>query len=335
LKAQSVLTSPHPTGAGIDPSRIRGVFSHGPTPGPAAERRSVVLQTSTVAPPPARVTVAFSRVQAATSPSGMPDRIPPRVDTAVGVGILGWTPPMLPITISLEGAGGGNGTATIDGAATADLSSTMTVNLRGVDQTAVGSGGNLRLVAHQGTTRLAASNRFSVASIPQNWGIAFHSLVTRCPPPMTGRCLGFNVQDSWESDSGDVADLDQVDIAERIEFDSRGGSLATLGIRTSHYLSGADTFTRDTHSVRALSDSGFWLVKQTSMFRDNRTGAADIPVRNSGYRIGHFILPVPGTGTLGFFSDYEITTMKYGAATTALGISSGPGSGTVTKVQRV
>jgi hypothetical protein len=51
-KAQSVLTAFPPTGAGIAASRITTVVNHGPTPGPAAERRSVVIRTSTPTPTP-------------------------------------------------------------------------------------------------------------------------------------------------------------------------------------------------------------------------------------------------------------------------------------------
>ncbi|MFZ3382989.1 MAG: DUF4157 domain-containing protein, partial [Candidatus Methanoperedens sp.] len=46
-KAHSVLTASPPGGAGILASRITAIVNHGPTPGPAAERRSVVIRTST------------------------------------------------------------------------------------------------------------------------------------------------------------------------------------------------------------------------------------------------------------------------------------------------
>jgi hypothetical protein len=71
----------------------------------------------------------------------MPDRIPPRVDTPVDVTIAGLAVPMRDVTLSIAGAGGGNGTATINGAATADLGASATVNLRGVVQTTPGKAG--------------------------------------------------------------------------------------------------------------------------------------------------------------------------------------------------
>src|SRR4051794_1221529 len=88
------------------------------------------------------------------TPAGMPDRIPPNKDFAVAVGIAGWGPPMAPVTVTVEGSGAANGTATINGAASADLSAGATVQLRGTAQTAPGDGGHLRIVARLGTTVL-------------------------------------------------------------------------------------------------------------------------------------------------------------------------------------
>jgi outer membrane protein OmpA-like peptidoglycan-associated protein len=340
-KAQSVLTSPSPGGAGIAPSRITGVINHGPVPGPVADRRSVVIRTTTTPspppPPPTPLTVAFTHIQALTSPAGMPDRIPPRVDTIVGVGIAGFLFPMLPITLSIEGAGGGNGTATIDGAATVDLTASAAVRLRGVDQTDVGKAGNLKLVADQGGTRLAASNNFSVSTIPQNHTIAFNCLIPDpgCPSSvLPGDVRGFKVTHTWESDSNVTSDLDKTDISEEVEVESSGGSLTGSGI-TSGYLGEGTLSLVDEHGTPAMSSTGFRVTKQTQKFKDNRTGAVDIPVTNSGYRIGRFILPKPGTGFLGFFQDFEITTSKFGFATTANGVSSGAGSGSVTRTQDI
>jgi hypothetical protein len=81
------------------------------------------------------------------SPWGTPDRIPPRVDTPVEVGVAGWTTPMLPIILQIERAGGGNGTATIDGGSTAEVSASTTVQLRCQNQTDAGKADGLRLAA--------------------------------------------------------------------------------------------------------------------------------------------------------------------------------------------
>jgi Domain of unknown function (DUF4157) len=50
LKARAVLTAAPPHGPGIASSRISPPVNHGPTPGPATERRSVVIRTTTPAP---------------------------------------------------------------------------------------------------------------------------------------------------------------------------------------------------------------------------------------------------------------------------------------------
>ena len=332
LKAQSVLTAPSPGGAGISGGRITGITKHGATPGPVADRRSVVIVTAgpTPPPPPPRppLTVAITPVVAPTTPAGMPNRIPPRVDTIVGVGIVGWSPPMLPVTLSVDGAGGGNGSATINGLPTVDLTASSAINLRGVDQTDPGRAGNLSLVATQGSTRLATSNAFSVSSVPEDMVITFVRLVT-------GGSRGIVVRHTWSSDSGVVADLDQTDVSEQVEIDRRGGSLASIGLTTSGYLGTGTTSLTDTHSIPALSSSGFFVAKQTEMFKDQRTGAVDIPMKNSGYRLGHFITAIPGTGFLGIGVSFEATAMKFGFANTANGIRSDAGSGSVTRTQPI
>jgi hypothetical protein len=52
MEAKRLLTNPAPGGAGIPAGRITGVTNHGAVKGPAADRRSVVIQTSTPEPPP-------------------------------------------------------------------------------------------------------------------------------------------------------------------------------------------------------------------------------------------------------------------------------------------
>jgi len=53
-KARDVLIAPPPAGLGIGP-RITDVVGHGPTPGPASDRQSVVLIVRAPPPPPRRV----------------------------------------------------------------------------------------------------------------------------------------------------------------------------------------------------------------------------------------------------------------------------------------
>lgn len=79
LKAKEVLTSPVPGGAGIDSSRITGVFRHGPTPGPAAERRIVVIRSEGPTPIPPGPAETITSQTVATSPGA-------RTRTTIGVG---------------------------------------------------------------------------------------------------------------------------------------------------------------------------------------------------------------------------------------------------------
>jgi hypothetical protein len=248
----------------------------------------------------------------------MPDRIPPRVDTPAAVTITGLVIPMRDITLSVEGAGGGNGTATINGAATIDLGASATVQLRGVDQTAVGKAGNLRLVASHGSTRLAASAGFSVSAIPQNWSVTLNALVT-------GPERGIDVNNNWESDSGNVADLDEAMRSEQVQYGAGTGCFAGVTGNNSGYRAANSPPLVDHHAapVGLLTGSGKILAEQTFIFKDNRTGAVDIPARNSGFRLTREVVG-PLLGVL------FITTTKAGTATTANGFASAAGSGTVT-----
>jgi len=276
------------------------------------------------APPPAvALTVSIGKVRAPSTPAAMAaDRIPPRVDTAVNVAIAGFALPMLPVTLSVDGAGGGNGTATLNGAATVDLTSDAAVQVRGGNQTDKGSGGKLRLIAKRGTTQLAVSNFFSVSSIPQNYSDTFVRLVT-------GAARGIVVQDGWESDSKTFTDLDETEISERVEHKSSTGSLAGFASGNSGYEPG-NVLTTDTHStsVASLTGVGHVFTHQTCMFKDHRAGAVDIPMTASGFHLTRDVVAAPGVPIV-------ITTSKVGAAATAKGIASGAGTANVVKPQNV
>ncbi len=255
-------------------------------------------------------------IRAASTPETMAqDRIPPSVDTPVSIGLTGFAAPAAPVTLSVDGAGAANGTVTIDGAATRDITGATVVQLRGVTQTSPGSGGNLQLVARQGATEIARSGDFSVSAIAQFYTDAFVSDVT-------GAQRGVVVQDGWESDSGSVADLDQVDLSEQVEVTTATGCFSGLGGATSGYLP-ATAFTQDTHGTpaAALTSPGRRIAQQTSMFRDKRTGATDIPMRDSGYEIDRRCTAA-GPG-------FRLKTTKVGKATTANGVPSGAGAGSI------
>ena len=84
----------------------------------------------------------------------------------------------------------------------------------------------------------------------------------------------------------------------------------------------------DSHGtpLSRLTGGGSRIAEQTFTFNDRRTGATDIPARNSGFRLTRTALVFPILG-IGFTVD------KRGAATSANGFASAAGSGSVTRTQ--
>ena len=92
----------------------------------------------------------------------------------------------------------------------------------------------------------------------------------------------------------------------------------------------ANSFTTDAHSapVNLLTVIGSIIAEQTSIFKDKRTGATNIPVTNSGYRLLRNVTQrSPG--------NLMITTTKQGSATTANGYESGVAAGMISSKQKV
>jgi peptidoglycan hydrolase-like protein with peptidoglycan-binding domain len=274
-----------------------------------------------VPPAPLAVTVP-DHIRGSASPASMKDRIPPRKDTTVQVDITGLKAGDPPVTLKVEGTGGGHGTVTIDGANTKSMKASGTVKLRGATQTDVGKGGALKLVARQGATQVATSSGFSVSSIPENYSDTFVRL-------LTGNRRGFVVQDGWKSDSGTFADLNKTEISERVEETKATGCFVGLGSQNSDYLPG-NALTKDTHSsaTSTLTSTGERIAQQTCMFKDNRSGSVDIPMTNSGYELIREVTARPKGGF-----DFHIT--KKGKQTTAKGISANAGTGSIDKTQKV
>lgn len=315
--------------AGLSGADLDGVV--GPVTMGALDRRGVTYAGpgSTVGPAgaapaagPGGVQVTMPpRIRAASTPETMAqDRIPPRVDTPVGVSVSGLAPGAS-VTLSVAGASAANGTVTIDGAATKNIAGPTVVQLQGATQTGAGNGGKLQLVARQGATEIARSGGFSVSAIPQFYTDAFVSDVT-------GTDRGIVVQDGWESDSGVFADLDQADISEEVEDTVATGCFAGIVGGVSHYLA-ANALTQDTHGtqVTRLVSPGRNVTQQTCKFRDKRSGANDIPMRDSGFEIVRNCFWSGGV--------LRIRTTKVGKATTAHGVPSGAGDADVRRPSQV
>ncbi len=284
----------------------------------AAASSTQVTATRRVRGPAAAV---IGHVNGRYTPAAMiQHRIPPRVNTGITVTVTNG-----PIRLIVDGQNASNGTVEIRGRNEITLrSGTHRVNLKGITQTSPGNGNNLRVQAFDGATLLASSNTFSVSAIPQNWRC---TLLRRLDDPADPNSeVGFVVQDRWNSDSGQVADLNESQISERIESVGGVGPFAAIRNVNSGYL-GANAFTEDTHSVaprRVLNRIGSLNQRQASMFLDRRTGAMDIPMTNSGYAINFNI--TQRRGNPGSFI-FELT--KRGAAVTALGVTSAAGHGRI------
>ncbi|WP_394829205.1 hypothetical protein [Pendulispora albinea] len=288
-----------------------------PVPAPAPAPATLGSPTATIG----------TRVRAASTPTAMaPDRIPPNVDFPVSIAIANLRIPMRDVDIAVDGSGGTNGIVTVNGAATTTMGASGTVQLRGTAQTAPGSAGNLRLVVRWAGTQLAVGNSFSVAAIPQDMALSGHT-------PLTGATRGMVVTQTWSSDSGRLADLDEAQISEQVQYILSTGVFSGLGATNSGYIGANGGSLTDTHStpVAALTGPGMRVANQTEMFLDNRTGVRDIPMRNSGFTIGRVVLPIPtATGVR-----MHITTTKAGAAVTANGIASAAGAGRESEPQLV
>lgn len=259
-------------------------------------------------------------IRAASTRTGMPDRIPPRVDTAASVTIAGWHLPMVDVMLAVEGGGGGNGSATVNGRASAGLNGSAPVQLRGVDQTDAGKAGHLQLVARFGGIELARSGAFSVSSVPQNWAV---SLVNSITDPDE---MGLVALNAWASDSGNVADLDQVKRMEQIEPVTSTGPFAGATQGTSSWRDATLGSIQDHHGASpraAFRAVGRRVTRQVFIFKCARVAVTDIAAKNSGLTITR---EVSDDGAGGF--NFDIS--KVGAAVTANGFSSAAASGSAT-----
>ena len=268
-------------------------------------------------PPPLSVTVP-DHIRATSTPREMPDRIPPRINTPVTINISGWQTTMPPVRLSVQRTGPANGRVTINGANNVDLTATTTVQLRGMVQTTPGSANGLHLVATHHARSIATSTGFSVSAIPQNWSVTLHSLIT-------GPERGIEVNNNWESDSGNVADLDMAQRSEQVQYGAGTGCFAGVTGDNSHYRPADSPPLVDHHAapVGMLTSPGRIVAEQTFTFIDDRTGAVDIPAKRSGYRLTREVTePVAGS--------FSIVTTKAGTATSANGFASDAGAGTVT-----
>jgi hypothetical protein len=268
-----------------------------------------------------------SDVNAPNTPPGI-KRIPPRVDTPATATVTGWHIPMLPVTLSIAGGSAANGTATINGGATHDLTSTETVQVRGGTQTTPGNAGNLKLVAHQGTTKLAESAAFSVAAYPTAIGFTFNSILKDASVPAISpgaKFWGATYDLTFTSDSGVNADCDETKVSENILVDTATGAFTgvtpitsnfnvTTAAQTDHHVVG-DVSAADMRSTMDSEKSSRMVLHQFFRFACRRTGIAEdkvagptVPV--SGFKISHWFTVPSCMGS----SKYIVHAQKQGFA---------------------
>ena len=295
----------------------------------------------------AEMTVADVNIPAirnTDTPTGMSDRIPPRVNTPIHITVtpnLGSSGQIIHLIPKNNNAT--NGDFTINGTTFQDLTSTTDVQLQGTTQTAptaAPGGGNaskLNLDAQVRGQDAVVSSGFSVAAIPQNFTETLYG-----PAPGYPNTLGIQVIDSFESDSNNLSDLDQCQESEQVQLDNETGTLTGLGPgQNSTYIPCYQPgfMILDTHATPRFwlddaaqlppdEQAGHQQLSQTHIFLDLRTGVKDIPITNSGYYILRDITQNSQTNTLQF------TTSKMGASTTANGYSSQAGAGQASLTQQ-
>lgn len=281
-------------------------------------------QTWTLTTPScARAKVQFPHIRAKDTPGGMPDRIPPRVNTEITLNLNKPIPTCQTVALSVQG-GSNDGSILINGGSSYTLptdTAPLPVTLTGQSMTAIGDGAHLRLIATDETDPsqplvIARSKPFAVSAIPIKYMDRFKSLDT------TPGELGIVVADSWRSDSGQIADLSGIQMAEVVQHvDGNNGN-------TSGLLPGT-VFTKDTHSTPLAdipsSPGVFDIADQTVGFIDERattatpasfTAADFFPMRKSGYTIVRSV----GQDTSG---NLTFTISKTGANVTTTATISG------------
>jgi hypothetical protein len=285
------------------------------------------------APAPAPATtcnVTLPAVRSASTPAEMRrDRIPPRVETLVDVRITGWDPRMPKVTLYVDGMGFDTGEVLINGAHHVDLAASEILKLTGQIQTKPHYADQLRLVAKQGPTQLASSAPFSVSAIPQNFSISLDQVIwgLNDPNDPKEKRAGVMTRLQWESDSNDNKDLNEVGWTENVETWGIGiWANVKTSVQGDYRISAINLSYPDAHSdrLKTLTGVGIYVAEQTFSFDDARSSSIGIPVTNSGFRITRIATTIVPHVTLLYTVDI------HGAASSANGVTSAAGSGSVT-----
>jgi len=311
-RMQRVLSQVVNQGGGSAGSGAGPGLQRQPAP-PPQQPQSPAPAPKQTTPPPLQTVKIPEHISASTTPDKMKvDRIIPRSQTStheksVDVTLGGIADPDSPVIFSIAGQNNEAGSATIDGKDTVEVSTTGTVTLKlqGETQTQDAKhAGQLKLIATQRGKELAHSKGFSVSAIPQDMEFQFLRVIK-------GDYRGIRVLYNWQSDSDDKSQLDKAFISERVEHHGTG-SFKNIDPDTSCY-GPANARSEDKHAILAADAKapGKDVASQTFMFKDDRTGALNIPMRKSGFEIVHEISMKDDKSGL------QVTTNKKGASTSA------------------
>lgn len=272
--------------------------------------------------------VVSTDVKNSDTPSGMPDRIPPRQTTPEYVNV---TPDLSgsgqSVTLAVTGQSAKNGTVTINGSPKPiTLTKSSTISLSSPDgktQTAPGHAGNLVLSVLIDGVATLKSKGFSVSAIPIDFVQVMGKVVN------DGGFVGFKSNVSWSSDSHVKGDLDQVLLMEQIGDSVATGVFKGLQMQTQTVpFSAAVDGGNDEHSIArdaVVSPGGTLVLTQVYTFTDKRTGSKYYASPNAGFLLTHTVFFDKQT------HKWRITIAVKGVRVTANGFTDNAGAGDITK----
>lgn len=211
------------------------------------------------------------------------------------------------VRLSVEGAGDGHGTVTIDGGPSVSINRDATLRLRGVDQTEEGKAGGLRLVADLGGARVAQSEPFSVAAWPVEIGFTFGGPLNQIFDRT--RLWGGLYDLTFRSDSKEPTDCDSTSITENVVVQVATGAFGAGTTQSAFKGTTSEQVDRhglgriDAHAARtdirrssaptkAEFHQFFRFACARSGIAEDRVAGPKVPV--SGFKIVHWVTPTPG-----------------------------------------
>jgi hypothetical protein len=259
------------------------------------------------------------KISAADTPKGMPNRIPPREKSKFNYTVSDTLPADKPLWIGLQGKSALNGDASFNGSFGAiriTKSGSFEIAGDAGKQTEPGNAGKLFVdIEKDGSTdSVAKSLGFSVAAIPVGFSTTYKD-DGRFKRKDGTIFAGLIVDMQAKSDSLERSDLDKVFVKEAIEDKELMGTLKNSpNITNAAYLKtpASDPFPdRHLTTVDAIkAEGGTAITNQVWVFLDNRTGAKDFVIANSGYIINVIIKKDPKDGV------WKLATTKKGAEVT-------------------